>query len=263
MTSHSARNQLVRGGWQYQRCPLIIVWDQSGNFIGVELPKEKWDFRDVPSGELKAACVWEPAWESGALTRDHSLLERLPSSPAIEWLLDLRVYFGRALGDSDFLGGPRMRVSLECRYWLHQKIRDVHDGGRHCWLSHWEVDEPIQVYGDLEPGGERRGREKTTRYKATGYRCSAIAKMGKTFAQIFELYRNVGMIGGDWERLDELERIERQQSLERVIKRDAALVDGILLTLLPSVFPTYPAERGNQKPAIELLVETNFLVSLT
>ncbi len=73
-----------------------------------ELQRAEWDFRDVPDAELNAACVWEAARESEALTLDHSLLERLPSSPATDWLLELRVHFGRALGDSDFLGGPWM-----------------------------------------------------------------------------------------------------------------------------------------------------------
>jgi hypothetical protein len=126
---------------------------------------------------------------------------------------------------------------LECRYWLHQKIRDVRDGGYHCWLSHWEVDESIQIYGYLEPGGERRGRQKSTGWQAW-LRAIGVRRLRKrlTVAQIFQLYKEVGIVGLDWSRIDEVERLKRQQSLERVIKRDAANVDRILLTLLPSVF---------------------------
>jgi hypothetical protein len=205
--------------------------------VSCELPQAEWDFRDVPSAELSAACVWEAARESKRLTNDHSLLDVLPSSTAIGWLLELRGLFRSQFFGSDFLSGPWMHVTLECRYWLHQKIRDVRDGGYHCWLSHWEVDESIQIYGYLEPGGERRGRQKSTGWQAW-LRAIGVRRLRKrlTVAQIFQLYKEVGIVGLDWSRIDEVERLKRQQSLERVIKRDAANVDRILLTLLPSVF---------------------------
>jgi hypothetical protein len=99
------------------------------------------------------------------------------------------------------------------------------------------VDESIQIYGYLEPGGERRGRQKSTGWQAW-LRAIGVRRLRKrlTVAQIFQLYKEVGIVGLDWSRIDEVERLKRQQSLERVIKRDAANVDRILLTLLPSVF---------------------------
>src|SRR3981081_2391189 len=102
--------------------------------VSCELPRAEWDFRDVPSAELKAACVWEAARESALLTTDHSILEGLPSSAAIDWLLELRGLFGA----TEFLSRPWMQAIGRYRQWsvLHR------------WLLH-------EVYGPLEPGGER------------------------------------------------------------------------------------------------------------
>jgi hypothetical protein len=216
--------------------------------VSTELPREEWDFRDVPSAELKAALIWEAARESEALTRDHSLLERLPWSPGTAWLSELRVHFGRALSDSDFLGGPWMYVSLLYRWWLHQKIQDVHAGGHHYWLPHWVVDEPIQVDGPLNPEeAERRGREKATGWQAW-LRAIGVRRLrrkgGLTVGQIVELYKSVGIVGRD---------------VERAIKRDASEVDGYLRKLLPSVF-ALEASHGSRR---NRLVEPKFLLSLT
>jgi hypothetical protein len=137
-------------------------------------------------------------------------LEGLPSSAAIDWLLELRGLFGA----TEFLSRPWMQAIGRYRQWsvLHR------------WLLH-------EVYGPLEPGGERRGREKATRYqawlRAIGVR--RLRKWGLTVAQIVELYKSVGVVGED-------EDIERIMSVERVIKRDAANVNAILMALLPSAF---------------------------
>jgi hypothetical protein len=154
-----------------------------------------------------------------------------------------------------------MYVSLLCRWWLHQKIQEVRDGGHHCWLPHWVVDEPIQVEGPLNPEeAERRGREKATGWQAW-LRAIGVRRLrrkgGLTVGQIVELYQSVG-IESDWERLDEVDRLRRQQSVERAIKRDAAEVDGYLLKLLPSVF-ALEASHGSRR---NRLVEPKFLVSL-
>jgi hypothetical protein len=225
------------------------------------LPADEWDFRKVPDAELKAALVWEAARENELLTRDPSRLESLPSSPAIDWLLELRRIFRSQLFGSDFLTGPWMRVSLECRYRLHQKIQEVHDGGYHCWLSHREVDESIQVYGDLEPGGERRGREKATQWRAWLRKIGVrrLRGAGLTFGQIAKLYQHVGIVGLDWAPVDEkrpepaattfeqvIKRdatLAKKLSLKRVIQRDAAEANRILRALLPAVFALGQAEK--------------------
>jgi hypothetical protein len=230
--------------------------------VSCELPDQaEWDFRGTPDAELKAALVWEAARSSQALTRDPSLLESLPSSPGIDWLLELRGLFRSRHSGSDFLTGPWMQVSLKCRYWWHQKIQDVHDGGYHCWLSHREVDEPIQVYGDLEPGGERRGREKATQWRAwlrkIGIR--RLRSAGLTFGQIAKLYQHVGIVGLDWAPVDEkrpepaattfeqvIQRdaaLAKKLSLKRVIQRDAVEANRILKALLPAVFALEQAEK--------------------
>jgi len=201
-----------------------------------ELQRAEWDFRDVPDAELNAACVWEAARESKALTCDPSRLDRLLFTPAIGWLLALREIF-----EEDFLSCPWLQTSLEYRFRFHDKIDEV-TSRYHCWFPRCAVDEPIRViYTSGEPSGDRRGREKVTSWHAR-LRAIGVRRLRKylTVTQIAQLYQSVGIVGeaifgnfcGNTLVMDQ----ERLALVERVIKRDAAGANRILMALLPSVF---------------------------